>query len=64
MHEVNLARMESIYCRNGENIIIVVKFEDFDTAQASSELRDCLESESYLDFTQDVKTKDPISGRC
>ena len=53
MYEFNMARMESIYSRNGKNIIVVVKYKDFDMTCASPELRDCLESESYLDYTQD-----------
>ena len=53
MYEFNMARMESIYSRNGENTLIVVKYKDFDMARVSTELRDCLESESYLDYTQD-----------
>ena len=50
MYEFNMARMESIYSRGDENIIFVVKFGDFDITRASPELRECLESESYLAY--------------
>ena len=50
MYEFNMGRMESIFSRNGENIIIVVKYADIDMTRVSPELQECLESESYLEY--------------
>ena len=57
MYEFNMARMENIYSRGDENIIFVVKFGDFDVTQASPELRECLESESYLTYPTEENEK-------
>ena len=53
MYEFNMARMESIYSRNSENILFVVKYEDFDITRVTPELQECLECDSYLQYPQD-----------
>ena len=53
LYEFNMARMESIYSRDGRNVIFVVMYEDIDLGVVSPEMRLCLESESFLKFPQD-----------
>ena len=53
MYEFNMARMERIYSRDGENILFIVMYEDVDMSLVSIEMRECLESESYLAYPQD-----------
>ena len=57
MYEFNMARMEGIYGRNGESIIFVVMYEEIDVLQISGEMRDCLESESYLAYPQEQEER-------
>ena len=57
MYEFNMARMEGIYGRNGESIIFVVMYEEIDVLQISEEMRDCLESESYLAYPQEQEER-------
>ena len=53
LYEFNMARMESIYSRERENILLVVMLEDVDLQVVSPEMRMCLESESFLKFPHD-----------
>ena len=53
MYEFNMARMENIYSREGENMLFVVMYENVDLTTVTPEMRDCLETESYLAFPQD-----------
>ena len=50
IYEFNMARMESIYSREGENVVFVIMYEDIDMTYISLEMRRCLESESFLTF--------------
>ena len=53
IYEFNMARMESIYSRDGENTVFVVMYDDIDMTYISHEMRQCLESESFLKFPDD-----------
>ena len=53
MYEFNMARMESIYSREEENMLFIVMYENVDLTMVTPEMRDCLETESYLAFPQD-----------
>ena len=53
IYEFNMARMESIYSREGENVVFVIMYEDIDMAYISLEMQRCLESESFLKFPTD-----------
>ena len=53
LYEFNMARMESIYSRERENILLVVMLEDVALQEVSPEMRMCLESESFLKFPHD-----------
>lgn len=57
IYEFNMARMESIYSRGGDNVVFVVMYEDIDMNQISPEMRECLESESYLAFPEDEEER-------
>ena len=55
MYEFNMARMEGIYGRDGENVVFVVMYEEIDISRISEEMRECLESESYLAYPQEER---------
>ena len=57
MYEFNMARMEGIYGRDGESIVFVVMYEEIDTSRISEEMRECLESESYLAYPQEEEER-------
>ena len=48
-----MARMEGMYGRDGESIVFVVMHEEIDISRISEEMRECLESESYLAYPQE-----------
>ena len=50
IYEFNMARMESIYSRNSENIVICVMYEDIDRKYLSPEVIQSLESETFLRY--------------
>ena len=50
IYEFNMARMESIYSREDENVVFAIMFEAIDMTYISLEMRRCLESESFLKF--------------
>ena len=52
IYEFNMARMERIYSREGENVIYVVMYKPVDVAILSPEMRECLESESYSSYPE------------
>ena len=56
-----MARMEGIYSRNGENVLFVVMYRSVDLTLVSQEMKDCLESESYLAFPHD-EAENPSFG--
>ena len=50
IYEFNMARMEGIYSREGENVIYIVMYKPIDVTLVSPEMRECLESESYSPY--------------
>ena len=57
MYEFNMARMEGIYGRDGESIVFVLMYEEIDMSRISEEMRECLESESYLAYPQEEEER-------
>ena len=57
IYEFIMARMESIYSRNSENIVITVMYEDIDTNFLSPELIQSLGSETFLRYPQEEGEK-------
>ena len=57
MNEYNMAKMGGIYGRDGESIVFVVIYEEIDMSRISNEKRECLESESYLAYSQEVEDR-------
>ena len=57
IYEFNMARMESIYSRGGENTVFVVLFENIDITLVSQEMRDYLDSESYLAYPREEEDR-------
>ena len=52
IYEFNMARMEGIYSREGENVIYVVMFKPVDVTLVSLEMRECFESDSYSPYPE------------
>ncbi|XP_062591435.1 toll-like receptor 4 [Saccostrea cucullata] len=52
MFELNMARMESIYSRNGENVLFLVALEESAMRKLPLSLMDLIESKSYLEFPE------------
>ena len=57
IYEFNMARMESIYSRNGENVIFCILLEDIDTKHLSPELIQTLENETFLKYPEEEREK-------
>ena len=57
MYEFNMARMEGLYGRNGESIIFIVMYEEIDITRITDEMRECLESESYLSYPKEEEER-------
>ena len=57
IYEFNMARMEGIYSREGENVIYVVMYKPVDVTLVSAEMRECLESESYSPYPDTEEEK-------
>ena len=53
IYEFNMARMESIYSRNGHRVALCIKYGDVDMGRISSEMLDCLESQTFLEYPED-----------
>ncbi|XP_052693897.1 toll-like receptor 4 [Crassostrea angulata] len=52
MFELNMARMEAIYSRNGENVLILVALEKLAMANLPFYFIDLIESRSYIEFPE------------
>ena len=52
--EFNMARMESIYSRGGEDILIMVMYEPIDSKDLTLQLIQLMESSSYLEYPEDT----------
>ncbi|XP_048749353.2 toll-like receptor 4 [Ostrea edulis] len=50
MFELNMARMEAIYSRNGENVLFLLVLEKGAIKKLPRSFMDLIESKSYLDF--------------
>ncbi|XP_052079734.1 toll-like receptor 4 [Mytilus californianus] len=53
MFEFNMARMESIYSRNGENIVYLIFLEQIPTKTLPLILLELVQSKSYIEFPND-----------
>ncbi|XP_053388022.1 toll-like receptor 4 [Mercenaria mercenaria] len=51
LYEFNMARMESIYSRGGENCLVVVMFEDVPTRNMTTEMLQWIKSNTYIEYT-------------
>ncbi|KAL3848105.1 hypothetical protein ACJMK2_018984 [Sinanodonta woodiana] len=63
MYELNMVRMESIYSRKGENILVLVLNEGIDKCKLPLELMDIIHSNTYIELPQDPQVID-ASGIC
>ncbi|KAK3598112.1 hypothetical protein CHS0354_006070 [Potamilus streckersoni] len=54
MYELNMARMESVYSRKGENIIILLIKEEMDKSKLPLELLDLIHKETYIELPEDL----------
>ena len=50
MFELNMARMEAMYSRNGQNVLFLVALQKGIMKQLPLQLIDLVDSHSYLDF--------------
>lgn len=50
MFELNMARMEAIYSRNGKNILFLIALEKNTMKQLPFHLMDLIETKSYLEY--------------
>ncbi|XP_071127633.1 toll-like receptor 4 [Mytilus edulis] len=53
MFEFNIARMESIYSRDGENIVYLIFLEQISTNKLPLVLLELVQSQSYIEFPND-----------
>ncbi|XP_045212238.2 toll-like receptor 4 [Mercenaria mercenaria] len=51
LYEFNMARMESIYSREGDNCLLVVMFENVPTGNMSTEMLQWIQSNTYIEYT-------------
>ncbi|XP_045212234.2 toll-like receptor 4 [Mercenaria mercenaria] len=51
VYEFNMARMESIYSRGGENCLVVVMLEDVPTRNMTTEMLQWIKSNTYIEYT-------------
>ena len=54
MHEFNMALMERIHGREGEDMLMLVLTKTFDTQKVSRPMFEFVRSNSYLEFPDDV----------
>ncbi|KAK3605773.1 hypothetical protein CHS0354_033977, partial [Potamilus streckersoni] len=52
MYELNMVRMESIYSRRGEDILVLVVKEGIDKSKLPLELMDIIHSKTYIEIPQ------------
>ena len=53
MFELNMARMEAIYSRSGQNVLFLVALQKGIMKQLPLQLIDFVDSHSYLDFPEE-----------
>nr|XP_019926769.2 toll-like receptor 4 [Crassostrea gigas]XP_034318763.1 toll-like receptor 4 [Crassostrea gigas]XP_034318764.1 toll-like receptor 4 [Crassostrea gigas]XP_034318765.1 toll-like receptor 4 [Crassostrea gigas]XP_034318766.1 toll-like receptor 4 [Crassostrea gigas] len=61
MFELNMARMEEIYSRNGENVSFLVVLEKLAIAKIPFSFMDLIENRSYLEYPEN-EDKDEVSA--
>ncbi|KAK3594225.1 hypothetical protein CHS0354_016926 [Potamilus streckersoni] len=54
MYELNMARMESVYSRKGENILILLLKDGIDKSKLPLELLDLIDKNTYIELPQDL----------
>nr|AVR52705.1 Toll4 [Sinohyriopsis cumingii] len=54
MYELNMARMESVYSRKGENILILLLKEGIDKSKLPLELLDLIHKNTYIELPEDL----------
>ena len=59
MFELNMARMESIYTRGGENIMLLVLLDKYVIKEMPRSLMDIVESKSYLEYPDNDSISSP-----
>ena len=52
-YEFNMARIEGIYSREGENVLFVIMYEEVDLTELSHEMLECLETDCFLKYQND-----------
>ncbi|KAK3605774.1 hypothetical protein CHS0354_033978 [Potamilus streckersoni] len=55
MYELNMVRMESIYSRRGEDILVLVVKEGIDKSKLPLELMDLMHGNTYIEIPQDLR---------
>ncbi|KAL3847941.1 hypothetical protein ACJMK2_018830 [Sinanodonta woodiana] len=63
MYELNMARMESVYSRKGENILILLVKEEMNKSKLPLELLDLIHKETYIELPEYLGDSD-ISDIC
>ncbi|CAG2244409.1 Toll-like receptor 4 [Mytilus edulis] len=53
MFEFNMARMESIYSRNGKNILFLVFYEQLEPKELPLVMLELVQKESYIEYPND-----------
>jgi hypothetical protein len=53
MYELNMARMEGIYTREGEDVLFLVIYDHISYKDIPLKLMDLMEKKSYIEFPND-----------
>ena len=62
MFELNMARMEAIYSRSGQNVLSLVALQKGIMKQLPLQLIDLVDSQSYLDFPEEESDVEDIEA--
>ena len=62
MFELNMARMEAIYSRSGQNVLFLVALQKGIMKQLPLQLIDLVDSQSYLDFPEEESDVEDIEA--
>jgi Leucine-rich repeat (LRR) protein len=63
MFELNMARMEAIYARNGENVLFLVALQSRVMRELPLHLMDLVESKSYLEYPDGEREEETAAFR-
>ena len=55
MYELNMARMESIYSRNNENVLFLVLYENNIARHLPMTIMDIIDQKTYIEFPNDAQ---------